>query len=302
MNQPDFICASNLIGPEPSAEGAIGILQSKRLWMRNTTCMADYREVQHGFEILQRWFNEKNTKNFIDTFDQIIPGAAGTALQNFNKWWADLNAYKVFVTSMSEHLMSDDQHGRLSMWRGFGNNAKVRVALVLRLPVGSLATEATSLIFSPVSYLREPEVGDAMQEVIKRAREKSDFLKQQPPGVIQALLFSTLYAGVTCLKHEGFKEEQEWRAVYNPQAWSSPLIESEMKVIDGVPQEIKKIPLGSDTDPRLYDLDVRSVLDRVIIGPSHFPYAIAQAFIGELKKLGVDNSEGMVFASGTPIR
>jgi hypothetical protein len=31
-----------------SAESALKIITSKRLWMRNTTCMADYREVRHG--------------------------------------------------------------------------------------------------------------------------------------------------------------------------------------------------------------------------------------------------------------
>jgi hypothetical protein len=35
-----------------SAEAALKIIESKRVWMRNTTCMADYREVQHGFEML----------------------------------------------------------------------------------------------------------------------------------------------------------------------------------------------------------------------------------------------------------
>jgi hypothetical protein len=28
-----------------SAEAALSIIRSKRIWMRNTTCMADYREV-----------------------------------------------------------------------------------------------------------------------------------------------------------------------------------------------------------------------------------------------------------------
>ena len=34
-----------------SADAALKIIGSKRVWMRNTTCMADYREVQHGYEI-----------------------------------------------------------------------------------------------------------------------------------------------------------------------------------------------------------------------------------------------------------
>jgi hypothetical protein len=34
-----------------TAEAALNIIRSKRFWMRNTNCMADYREVQHGFDI-----------------------------------------------------------------------------------------------------------------------------------------------------------------------------------------------------------------------------------------------------------
>ena len=34
-----------------SAEAALSIIRGKRVWMRNTTCMADYREVQHGYDI-----------------------------------------------------------------------------------------------------------------------------------------------------------------------------------------------------------------------------------------------------------
>ena len=34
-----------------SADNALKIIRTKRLWMRNTTCMADYREVEHGYQI-----------------------------------------------------------------------------------------------------------------------------------------------------------------------------------------------------------------------------------------------------------
>src|SRR5712664_1310320 len=36
-----------------SAEAALKIIRSKRMWMRNTTCMTDYREVQHGLKIIE---------------------------------------------------------------------------------------------------------------------------------------------------------------------------------------------------------------------------------------------------------
>lgn len=45
-----------------TAEAALKIIESKRVWMRNTKCMADYSEVQHGFEMLQRFFADATKK------------------------------------------------------------------------------------------------------------------------------------------------------------------------------------------------------------------------------------------------
>jgi hypothetical protein len=38
-----------------SAAAALSIIEKKRLWMRNVTCMADYSEVRHGFGILNKF-------------------------------------------------------------------------------------------------------------------------------------------------------------------------------------------------------------------------------------------------------
>lgn len=48
-----------------SAEAAIKIIQSRRMWMRNTMCMADYSEVLHGFAQMNSFFlNSDNNKTF----------------------------------------------------------------------------------------------------------------------------------------------------------------------------------------------------------------------------------------------
>ena len=56
-----------------------------------------------------------------------------------------------------------------------------------------------------------------VDEIIAQAHVERDFLRTLPREEILRMLFVTLYSGATCLKHEGFKEEQEWRAVYHPQ-------------------------------------------------------------------------------------
>ena len=52
------------------AEAALEIIRKKRLWLRNTTAMIDYREVHHGFALLQSWFVvEENLNRFVAVFE-----------------------------------------------------------------------------------------------------------------------------------------------------------------------------------------------------------------------------------------
>src|SRR5262245_20353746 len=44
-----------------SAEAALSIIQQKRMWMRSTTCMSDYSEVQLGYSILKSILSDEAT-------------------------------------------------------------------------------------------------------------------------------------------------------------------------------------------------------------------------------------------------
>ena len=202
-----------------SAEAALGIIKSKRIWMRNTTCMADYREVQHGFEILRKFFSEKpKTDAFVAALDVCVPGAAMEAINLFDQWWQNIQL-NTYITSISEHHPKEDLHGRLSMWRAFGGST-ARVALVITLPWFSGGAEALNVIFSPVSYLTEDEAHEVIQTVIKNIGINSDFLRSIDHQRIVATVFTMLRAGVICLKHEGFREEREWRVIFS--SYTSP--------------------------------------------------------------------------------
>ncbi|MGD0236663.1 MAG: hypothetical protein ABSC55_19250, partial [Syntrophorhabdales bacterium] len=131
-----------------TAEAALNIIRTKRLWMRNTTCMTDYREVQHGFEILLSIFDKPKTEAFAAVLDKSAPGAAIQAIKLFNE---RLNIIRVetYIASVSEHDDEEDLHGRLSMWRAFGASTP-RVAIVIKVPWGvSPGAEALRIIFSP---------------------------------------------------------------------------------------------------------------------------------------------------------
>ena len=172
-----FLTGGSGMKPEPrfvhytSAESALKIIESKRVWMRNTTCMSDYSEVQHGFYMLRRFFaDETRKRQFCEALDAVSPNIAAEAIGLLNQWWSNIR-FSTYITSISEHDDQEDLHGRLSMWRAFGGNS-ARVAIVFRLPWFSAASEALSLMFSPVAYLREEEAHGVINTVIENIPEQ----------------------------------------------------------------------------------------------------------------------------------
>ena len=69
-----------------SAEAAMQIIKSKRIWLRNTTCMSDYSEVMHGYDILWKFFsNENNKGEFIKALEGVASGVAEEAIKLFDQ-------------------------------------------------------------------------------------------------------------------------------------------------------------------------------------------------------------------------
>jgi hypothetical protein len=283
-----------------SADAALKIIQTKRFWMRNTNCMSDYREVQHGFDIYKGYFqNEAKRKAFDQAFNACSTGLAKEGLASFDNWWNDLRL-NTYISSLSKHSDDEDLHGRLSMWRAFGGGT--RVAIVLRIPYVSGAGNALALNFSPVAYLTAAKAHEVMDQVLANVRASRDYLSTLSREVLVRLVHHTLSAGIVCLKHEGFHEEREWRAIYTPTRWSSPLIETSTEVIAGVPQLIHKIPLDGNVSPLVADLDLGQVFDRLIVGPTQYAHPICRALAEALDAAGIADAHARVRFSEIPLR
>jgi len=276
-----------------SASAALSIIKSKCIWMRNATCMADYQEVQHGFNMLHSFFSDGSDNAFIRALDACVPGVANEAITTFDHWWNDIR-FNTYITSISEHDEKEDLHGRLSMWRAFGDST-ARVALVIDLPWYSASAQALHLFFSPVTYLAEPETHSTMREVVKNIEANCDLLRSLNRQMLIGSIFNMLVIGTVSAKHEGFREEREWRAIYFPKMNPSPLMQPETQVIGGVPQIIYKLPFDAD-------LDIARMFSRLIIGPSPYPWAMYQAFVDALANADVPQADQRVFTSGIPIR
>jgi len=288
-----------------TAEAALSIIQNKQIWLRKTTCMSDYLEVEHGFEILRKFFgNEAKLNIFSKVLDACVPGAAQEAIELFNRHLGSVRS-STYIASISEHNSEEDTHGRLSMWRAFGGNTG-RVAIVFRLPwytEGLIeGMQALNIFFSPVVYLTENDYEEECVTIVNNIKNNCELLQSIERSRIVNSIFHMLLTSTVCLKHHGFREEQEWRVIHYPNLWNSPLMKSEIKVITGVPQKIYKLPLDATVAPSLAGLDFSSIFERLIIGPTEFSWAMFEAFSETLSNIGVPDATERICISNIPIR
>ena len=284
-----------------SAEAALKIINSRGIWMRNTTCMSDYRELNHGLDALRRYFSIPGRKEAFDAaVDACDEGLAAEAISLFDKWW-QTTQLETYITSISEHDDREDIHGRLSMWRAFGNaTARVAIVVKINMAIGGGATPGVEL--SPVGYFTDADLGREMDLVVSNVQQHQAFLAGLDRAVLLNCLFMMLTSTVVCLKHEGFHEEREWRAIYAPKRQPSEALESSIEVVFGVPQRVYKIPFKNDPAAGRTGLDPDELIDRIIIGPTQFPWAMYDAFVAALEGVGVKDAHNRVFVSQIPVR
>jgi hypothetical protein len=187
------------------------------------------------------------------------------------------------------------------MWRAFGGTG-TRVGIVLRVPYISISGVSLALNFSPVAYLSESGAHAVIDQVIANVQANRNYLRTLKRESLALIVFQMFAVGIVCLKHEGFHEEREWRAIYTPKRWSSHMMESSTEVVAGVPQIVYKAPLDGAASPLIADLDFAQIFDRLIVGPTPYPWPIYGAFVEALKASGVPNAEERVFVSNIPIR
>ena len=285
-----------------SAENAIKILYSKQVWMRNTKCMADYMEVLHGHQMLLQFFsNEKKRTGFYQALNKCHAGVGEEALQLFDEWWRNNIQFEIYVTSVSEHADTEDAHGRLSMWRAFGHVSGARAAIVMRLPEPAEAL-GLRVMLSPVAYFNYVELEKQLNRVIRSIKQHKEFLASLPRDIVKEMMFITLLNAAVSLKHEGFREEREWRIVYIPRVHQSKLLLSNTEIIEGVPQLVYKIPLKDSQEDDVVGVEIPALVDRVIIGPTAYPIPIAHAFMIALQNAGVTDAASRIVVSNIPLR
>lgn len=285
-----------------SADSAIKIIQTKSIWMRNARCMNDYNEIAHGFTLLRKLLHEPDIgKSLEGAIDGLKKGTLHEVFSAFDYWWNNIQS-NTFICSISEHDDSEDRHGRLSMWRAYGQQS-AKAAVVINAPFEPRnAAKGLSLFLRPALYFTEDLLRREIMRVINDIEENTAFLSTLKPQIIAGQVFVWLLLTTVCLKHDGFKEEREWRVICLPKLRSSKFILSNIETVQGIPQLVYKMPLQEVPDEDIVGISIPQLVERIIIGPTEYPYPLSNAFILELEKAGVKDAASRVILSGIPLR
>lgn len=304
---PNFLKRSQAIVDEnikfvqyTSAEAAMSIIKKNEVWLRNCQCMNDSREVEHGLHCLIEAFrNEKNGKRFQESLETIYPGIIDEFANIFDNWLPSFKT-NTYIACVSEHPPEEDKYGRLSMWRAYGGQRPV--ALVLNKDPFLAETDVFHAYTHPVYYQDPENFNFEFGELATRVNNEKDFLSTLGKESVIGYLFDIFKNIIVCVKHPGFAEEREWRVVYNPDHKKSEHVTSSIVSINGIPQEIHKIPLKDIPEENFIGATVPQFIDKIIIGPNDHQFVLGKTFIKLLEEAGCENPIDKVFYSGIPLR
>ena len=282
-----------------SASAAMKIIETKTFWMRKTSCMNDYMEVDHGLHCLGAAYDGEAGKILIATLNDIFDGIANEIEELF-RGWAPVLQTDTYIACFSEHRDTEDMHGRLSMWRAYSESTGV--ALVVNNTPFLSESAPLKIYTSPVAYLDDANFQIEFQRIVDKIEENKDFLRLLGWEAVRFHVFNAFKFAALCTKHPGFNEEKEWRVIYTPRMEQSEHLEKDIEVIRGTPQPVYKIPLKNIPEESLVGIEIPEILDRIIIGPTEYPVAIREAFETLLADSGVEYPKSRVCVSGLPLR
>lgn len=287
-----------------TAVTASHILKKQEVWMRHTSVMNDRSEIIHGYNSLQRALASDAGRAFYRLFDRVRPGLGTRLASHFAKHCQQI-IENTYLISLSEHEPHEDNYGRLSMWRTYGEQAGVAIIL----DANALLSQQSALHASmyPVYYMddlasEDPRAaGQTMQRILQQLSERlSDhlpLLSQLSDGDIQHVFFQKMIHLITCTKHPAFAEEKEWRLIYIPELDTNKQLPVDIEHIGAIPQKVVKLPLRDDSS-----IAIKHQLKKILIGPTDYPHVLEEALATLLANRGFTAPAKIIQRTNIPLR
>lgn len=291
-----------LLAHYTSSEVIEKILVSEEIWLSNPLYMNDVEEVVFGF---------RNAGQIIRD-SQIIRDAFKTQerldiFQHYYDYYVNQfeqeGLLDTYVFCLSEHRQGD-QNGLLSMWRGYGSNG--RGAAIVFDTAALTPQVGTTMTIAKVYYLTSQDRRDWLSEKADQFATIVDSMNLPDDKIYIAAhsLYDRVKLFSLFTKHEGFREENEWRVVYLSGRGSDeglPIEKGYLNTSEGVQPKLKlRIqPFGDNSEDinRSY-----KIINSIILGPSAQSTLSAPSFQRMLDIIGKPELKDRVVASSIPYR
>ncbi len=248
------------------------ILRNKELWMRNASVMNDYSEIRYGINLLSDVFFHRGEESIIvmlkRSLDSRIFNILLNAINDFFgvKYEGGSWLLNTYITSFTEHTKEENQNGRLSMWRTYGDDNGVAIVFKRGYLFEDLLVKNISL--TSVVYAYEENIYDNVLKVIgsiiNHQSNILDILNNEKAARYIMTYFKNVFGySVVSLKHIGFKEEAEWRLIAHGLDLENELNRENFEIenVKGIDQLVFKIKF----EPKE---DFFEMIDYVLIGPN----------------------------------
>lgn len=283
-----------------SAENAYRIISGAKVWLRSASVMNDYSEIEHGLRCLKFGWNSEKGILLQEMLDRISEGFRQEIVDLFDENAQNFR-YDTFIMSLSEHDNTEDEHGRLSMWRAYGGTSGV--ALVLNTAAFLSETQVMGVFSAPVRYMSDAEFVDFFSKWANRLLLAESELLAADRSMLRSCLYGMFRIFAMTTKHPGFKEEKEWRIFTSPSHEGvSNWLEYDIEVVRGTPQKVAKLKLIDDEELGVKGVHPSGLLNRVIVGPCEHPLQIRDALVDAMSKQQVTDPYNKIWMSLIPLR
>lgn len=278
-----------------SAHVARSVLEKHELWMKNLSHMNDNSEVAYGCKLLNDLLKSGFGEELLDVMQEYIGMDRTAAEETLVQFETEKLSWKLntYATCFTEHLDGEDDDGRLSMWRGYGNENGV--AMVFDVSKMDDVLDGSMVDLTPVEYLKIDKLIDEANELLSQIRSKKEELCKYKPEFLKEYIMNVLRFAIISIKHPGFAEEKEWRLVGHAEN-----LKLDIEEINGMVQQVYKL--------KLRDFKLAEGLDRIILAPTTDVFAremTRKAFVRLIEEsLRIDHgrAEEMVTVSSIPYR
>lgn len=266
---PVGVSALPLMAHYTSMEALEKILTSNQIWFSHPLLMNDHEEVSWGIRNGLIAIEQNETLQAV--LDDKFPAFSASVRLEVEKYGEE-HLFNTCIFCVSEHSEGDND-GRLSMWRGYGGNG-TGAAIVFDANRLNFSVNDSPLMIGKVTYAGQSQrsawIGNFVNHIQAQLTRHASSMSECDLAEYAGIVFDRLKFAAIFYKHNGFREEAEWRVVYMPERDTKKKMAAFYGYANGAKglEPKLKLPIMPIVDVTADDMSLEKIVNRIILGPS----------------------------------